>query len=115
MARQIFQLRSPKRNSIPVDRYIAIKSAYKISGKSGMLYAEFGGVSLEANTPYFVVYTNIAAKPEFDYVSFNSPVANFSVAGPNAVNTLDPDAAGAIAGLDPREVVGWSTNRGMTW
>lgn len=99
----------------PVDRYTAIKSAYKISGKSGMLYAEFGGVALEANTPYFVVYTNVAAKPEFDYVSFNSPVTNSSVAGPNGANTLDPDATGAIAGLDPREAVAWSTNGGMTW
>jgi Concanavalin A-like lectin/glucanases superfamily len=99
----------------PVDRYIATKTAYKISGKSGMLYVEFGGASLEADTPYFVVYTNIAAKPEFDYVSFNSPVTNASVAGPNGTNTLDPDATGAIAGLDPREAVAWSTSGGMTW
>jgi hypothetical protein len=99
----------------PVDRYNAIKSAYKIGGRSGMLYAEFGSVSLEADTPYFVVYTNIAAKPDFDYVSFNSPVTNASVAGPNGTNTLDPDATGAIAGLDPREAVAWSTNGGLTW
>jgi hypothetical protein len=99
----------------PVDRYTATKSAYKISGKTRMLYVGFGGASLEANTPYFVVYTNVAAKPEFDYASFNSPVTNSSVAGPNGTNTLDPDAAGAIAGLDPREAVAWSTNGGLTW
>jgi hypothetical protein len=99
----------------PVDRYNEIKSTYKISGKSGMLYATFGGAALEANTPYFVVYTNNAAKPEFNYVSFNSPVTNASVAGPNGANTLDPDAAGAIAGLDPREAVAWSLNGGTSW
>jgi hypothetical protein len=99
----------------PVDRYNEIKSAYKISGKSGMLYANFGGASLEANAPYFVVYTNNAVKPEFNYVSFNSPVTNASVAGPNGTNTLNPDAAGAIAGLDPREAVAWSLNGGTSW
>jgi Concanavalin A-like lectin/glucanases superfamily len=99
----------------PVDRYTATKSAYGISGKTGMLYVGFGGASLAADTPYFVVYTNVAAKPEFDYVSFNSPVTNASVAGPNGSNTLDPDATGAIAGLDPREAVAWSTNGGLTW
>lgn len=99
----------------PVDRYNEIKSTYKITGKSGMLYANFGGAGLEANTPYFVVYTNSAAKPEFNYVSFNSPVTNASVAGPNGTNTLDPDASGAIAGLDPREAVAWSLNGGTSW
>lgn len=99
----------------PVDRYNEIKSTYKISGKSGMLYVNFGGASLEANTPYFVVYTNNAAKPEFNYVSFNSPVTNASVAGPNGANTLNSDAAGAIAGLDPREAVAWSLNGGTSW
>ncbi|HEX3042791.1 MAG TPA: LamG domain-containing protein [Solirubrobacterales bacterium] len=99
----------------PVDRYAATKSAYGISGKTGMLYVGFGGASVAADTPYFVVYTNIAAKPEFDYVSFNSPVTNAGVAGPNGTNTLNPDATGAIAGLDPREAVAWSTNGGLTW
>lgn len=99
----------------PVDRYAATKSAYGISGKTGMLYVGFGGVLLAADTPYFVLYTNIASKPEFDYVSFNSPVTNAGVAGPNGANTLDPDATGAIAGLDPREAVAWSTNGGLTW
>ena len=99
----------------PVDRYSATKSSYGISGKTGMLYVGFGGAALAADTPYFVVYTNIAAKPEFDYVSFNSPVTNSNVAGPNGVNTLDPNATGAIAGLDPREAVAWSTNGGLTW
>ncbi len=99
----------------PVDRYNEIKSTYKITGKSGMLYVNFGGAALEANTPYFVVYTNNAAKPEFNYVSFNSPVTNASVAGPNGTNTLDPDATGAIAGLDPREAVAWSLNGGTSW
>jgi hypothetical protein len=37
------------------------------------------------------------------------------VAGPNGANTLDPDAPDAIAGLDPREAVTWSTDRGARW
>ncbi len=99
----------------PVDRYSEIKSNYGITGKSGMLYANFGGASLEANRPYFVVYTNIDANPQANYVSYNSPVTSAAVAGPNATNTLSSSAAGAIAGLDPREAVAWSTNGGLSW
>lgn len=99
----------------PVDRYSEIKTNYGITGKSGMLYANFGGASLQADTPYFVVYKNVAREPLTNYVSFNSPVTNASVAGPNGTNTLEANATGAIAGLDPREAVAWSLDDGLTW
>jgi hypothetical protein len=99
----------------PVDRYKDIKTNYGITGKSGMLYANFGGASLQADTPYFVVYKNVAGDPLANYVSFNSPVTNASVAGPNAVNTLNPDTTGAVAGLDPREAVAWTLDDGLSW
>ncbi len=99
----------------PVDRYSEIKANYGITGKSGMLYANFGGASLQADTPYFVVYKNVAREPLTNFVSFNSPVTNASVAGPNGTNTLEANATGAIAGLDPREAVAWSLDDGLTW
>jgi len=99
----------------PVDRYNEIKTNYGITGKSGLLYVNFGGASLLADTPYFVVYKNVAREPLTNYVSFNSPVTNASVAGPNGANTLEPEATGAIAGLDPREAVAWSLDAGLSW
>lgn len=99
----------------PVDRYKEIKTNYGITGRSGMLYANFGGASLSANTPYFVVYKNVAREPLTNFVSFNSPVTNASVAGPNGANTLAAEATGAIAGLDPREAVAWSLDGGLSW
>jgi hypothetical protein len=42
-------------------------------------------------------------------------VTSVQAAGPNGRNTLDPDAHGAIAGLDPREVVAWSLDGGHSW
>jgi hypothetical protein len=48
-------------------------------------------------------------------VSLNSPVVNEAAAGPNGRNTLDRNAPGAMAGLDPREAVAWSTDGGLSW
>ena len=50
-----------------------------------------------------------------NYVSFNSPVVKDSESGPNSRNTIDPNATGAIMGLDPREVVAWSLDTGASW
>jgi hypothetical protein len=99
----------------PVARYEKLISEYSIPGKSGMLYSEFGGKTIQADTPYAVVYQNVDKEPRMNYVSYNSPVTNASVAGPNGQNTLDPNASGAVLGLDPREAVAWSTDSGATW
>jgi hypothetical protein len=80
-----------------------------------MTYSEFGGARVRADVPYFVTYQNVDPSPRTNFVSLNSPVTSEAAAGPNGRNTLDPDAGGAIAGLDPREAVAWSTDGGLSW
>jgi hypothetical protein len=99
----------------PVARYKEVMAQYPIGDRAGMVYSNFNGVTLQAGRPYFVVYQNIHARPDLNYVSYNSPVVKDSEAGPNATNTLDPNARGAIAGLDPREAVAWSLDTGASW
>ena len=99
----------------PVERYKQTKAEFHIGDRAGMLYARFGGVRLSAGTPYWVVYQNVDPNPRMNYVSFNSPVVKASESGPNGRNTIDPNAPGAIMGLDPREVVAWSLDTGASW
>ena len=99
----------------PVERYKQTKAEFNIGDRAGMLYARFGGVRLSAGTPYWVVYQNVDPNPRMNYVSFNSPVVKDSESGPNGRNTIDPNAPGAIMGLDPREVVAWSLDTGASW
>ena len=99
----------------PRTRYFETKSAYGVSAISLFWYYNMGGVQLKANTPYAMVYRNVHADPAHNFSSTNSPVVKESESGPNGRNNLDPNAPGAIAGLDPREAVAWSTNDGTTW
>lgn len=98
-----------------VQRYRESQEAFGIDGGTQLLYFGMAGVELEAGRLYAVVYSNEAADPLQDFFSINSPVTRESVAGPNVQNTLDPQAPGAMAGLDPREAVTWSTNGGDEW
>src|SRR5215210_3472860 len=74
-----------------------------------------GGVAIRADTPYAMVYRNVAPDPAINFSSANSPTVKESEAGPNGRNNMDPDAPGAIAGLDPREAVAWSGDGGASW
>ena len=80
-----------------------------------MTYSNFGGVSIPADIPHFLIYQNVSPNPRENFVSLNSPVLNEAAAGPNGRNTLDRNAPGAVAGLDPREAVAWSTDGGVSW
>jgi hypothetical protein len=96
-------------------RYRQIKSQFGFEGRSGLVYSDFGGAPVPAGVPHFVVYQNVDGHPRQNFVSINSPVTSVQAAGPNGRNTLDPDARGAIAGLDPREAVAWSLDGGGSW
>jgi hypothetical protein len=96
-------------------RYRQLKSEFGFDGRSGLVYSDFGGAPVAARVPYFVIYQNVDPAPRENFVSLNSPVTSVQAAGPNGRNTLDPDAPGAIAGLDPREVVAWSLDAGQSW
>ena len=99
----------------PRTRYFETKAAYGVSAISLFWYFNMGGVALKANTPYAMVYRNVHADPVHNFSSTNSLTVKESEAGPNGRNNLDPNAPGAIAGLDPREAAAWSTNDGTTW
>jgi len=97
------------------DRYFDSKESYGVGGITQMVFSSMGGVQLKRNTMYAMVYRNVHPDPGSNFFSTNSPTAKESVAGPNGRNNIDPNAPGAIAGLDPREAVAWSTNAGASW
>jgi hypothetical protein len=96
-------------------RYLESKAAYGAPGLTQLLYFNMGGVRLEGGQMYAMTYRNADAAPSDNWFSENSPTVKESVAGPNGVNNLDPNAPGAIAGLDPREAVAWSQDDGQSW
>ena len=99
----------------PVERYKETKAEFAIGDRAGMVYARFGGVALQGGRPYWVIYQNVDPNPRMNYISYNSPVVKDSESGPNGRNNLDPNMPGAILGLDPREVVGWTWDGGAAW
>jgi hypothetical protein len=98
-----------------VQRYKDARAAYGAPGITQLLYFNMGGVTLTGGRMYAMVYTNVSSNPGSNWFSTNSPTIKESLAGPNAINNLNPDATGAVAGLDPREAAAWSTNSGGTW
>ena len=102
--------------NVPVaQRYAETTTGYGVPDANQLLYFNMGSYPLKAGTLYAMVYTNAASDPSSNWFSENSPDVAESVAGPNGRNTLDPNAAGAIASLDPREAVAWSSDSGKTW
>jgi hypothetical protein len=100
-----------------VQRYRESKRVFGVSGsqKTQLLYFNTGSVPLAAGRMYAMVLSNASRDPYHQHFSVNSPATNNAAAGPHARNTLDPNAPGAMAGLDPRESVAWSTNGGQGW
>lgn len=98
-----------------VQRNNEVRYAYGISNPSDLAYFNVGGVRLRGNTMYAAVFDNVDPRPRANYYSKNFPLMNIAYGGPNAKNTLDANAPGAVAGLDPREVVLRSFDRGRTW
>jgi hypothetical protein len=99
-----------------VNRYFGTLSAYGISPfRTAMLHFNTGGARLRGGRMYAMTYANVSRRPQRDWFSTNTPVVKASEAGPNGRNTLNPGARGAIMGLDPREAVGWSVDRGRRW
>jgi hypothetical protein len=96
-------------------RYQESKAAYGAPGLTQLLYFNTGGVQLVGGQMYAMTYQNADSSPAMNFFSENSPTVKQSVAGPNGVNNLDPNAPGAIDNLDPREAVAWSKDSGQSW
>jgi hypothetical protein len=96
-------------------RYAETKSQYGVTGVTQFWHFNMGGVQLKRDTMYAMVYSNASSDPANNYFSTNSPTMKESEVGPNGRNNLDPNAPGAVGGLDAREAVAWSTDAGSSW
>jgi hypothetical protein len=73
------------------------------------------GLDVVAGEEYATVVRNIDPAPSANYFSQNFLWTDRGVAGANGRNERDPQAPDAYYGLDPRELVGFSTDGGTTW
>lgn len=64
---------------------------------------------------YGLTVQNAHAEPQDNFFSFQTPIADAKLAGPQSRNELDAEARGGVMSLDPREHVAWSTDAGKTW
>jgi hypothetical protein len=80
-----------------------------------------GAVFVTTNTPVAahqelaLVVANADPAPADNFFSLSFLYARTGLVGANGRNERDPGAADGAYGLDPRELVGWSTNAGATW
>jgi hypothetical protein len=99
----------------PPTRYAETRTFFGISTLSLLYYFNCGDTPVIGGVPYVLTLRNIHASPNANFVSHNSVCCHRSVAGPHDTNTTNANASGAIAGMDPRETMCWSTNLGSTW
>ncbi len=64
---------------------------------------------------YGVIVRNSHSDPSNNFFSFNMPITDTGFAGPHARNEMSEKVDGALLGLDPREHVAYSKDRGRTW
>lgn len=99
-----------------VERHEQSRAAYAVPDeRTYLLYFNTRGVRLRAGRMYAMTYRNVSRRPWQHWFSADSPTVKASEAGPNGRNNRDRDARGAIAGLNPREAVAWSTSKGKRW
>lgn len=91
------------------------------------MYFEFSPVTLTGGTMYASIIRNTHANPgngsggdgppdpNGNHGSIDCAIPLLTVAGPHGINNTDPDAAGALYGLDPRECTFWSNTSESTW
>ena len=73
------------------------------------------GIHVRAGQELATVLRNEAASPRRDYFSANFLYAGDGLAGANSRNERSAAAPDQLYGLDPRELVGYSTDAGRTW
>jgi hypothetical protein len=72
-------------------------------------------VAVTKGQEYATVFRNTDPAPAANYTSPNFLYTSTGIVGANGRNERNKDAADAYYGLDPRELVGYSTNGGATW
>jgi hypothetical protein len=103
-------------NVIASERINAITAYQRTKQEFGTGLTQLIGFRVNRTVPageYVVVIGNASRRPGVHYFSTNLPTHTGSA--PNTRNERDPDAPGALGGLDPRETVMWSTSGGRSW
>jgi hypothetical protein len=97
-------------------------SEFGLSSTQQAHFVQFTPITLQAGKMYVFLLSNTDPNPGSgggastgNHSSPNLNWASLSNMGPNGKNTLDPNAAGAMYGYDPRETTMWSSNSGATW
>jgi hypothetical protein len=88
-------------------------------------FFQFSPVTLRGNKMYAFLLSNVDPNPGYgawrsgadngNHMSTDHNFAPLSQMGPHGTNTLDPNAPGALYGLDPRETTMWSSDTGGSW
>jgi hypothetical protein len=88
-------------------------------------FFQFSPVTLKGDKMYAFLLSNVASNPGYgtwrsgqengNHMSTDHNFAPLSQMGPHGKNTLDPNASGALYGLDPRETTMWSGDSGGSW
>ncbi|MDQ6914505.1 MAG: hypothetical protein M3155_01680 [Actinomycetota bacterium] len=73
------------------------------------------GIPVVKGQMYATVVQNADPDPAHNFFSQNFLYAASGLVGANARNELNPDAADTYYGIDPRELVGYSSDGGATW
>lgn len=72
-------------------------------------------IDVTRGTEYATIVRNTASNASTNFTSENFLYASSGIAGANGRNERSPDAGDAYYGLDPRELVGYSSDGGATW
>jgi hypothetical protein len=72
-------------------------------------------VAVTKGVEYATIVRNTDSLPAQNYTSVNFLYTSTGIVGANGRNERSPLAADADYGLDPRELVGYSSNGGLTW
>lgn len=104
------------------DNYDRAMSEFGLEREHQVQFVQFTPVTLRANTMYAFVLSNEDPDPgdgrdgpTGNYMSPNLNLGDLKQFGPNARNTLEATATGAVDNLDPRETTMWSSDQGLTW
>ena len=99
-----------------LDRTLAREEFRPCGREQGETVAvDAAGLRVTEGTEYATVVRNGDRDPGANFFSLNLLWSESGLVGANSENERDADADGAYYGLDPRELVGYSTDAGRTW
>jgi len=98
-----------------VDACVRHQQAEAEAGATPVLAWIQVNATLSGGRMFGLVVQNLHAEPENNFFSFQTPIADSELAGPQGRNELRADAGGSIMSLDPREHFAWSIDDGASF